>query len=68
MECTTASAPVREELYVEGFRMSALFQVTDLDHRGGSAEEVTEDQVGSPERLRGRLDNIANYSLSIDLT
>ena len=51
MECTTASAPVREELYVEGLRMSALFQVTDLAHRGGSAEDVTEDQVGSPERL-----------------
>jgi len=51
MECTTASAPVREELYVEGLRMSALFQVTDLDHWGGSAEDVTEDQVGSPDRL-----------------
>jgi len=40
--------------------MSALFQVTDLDHRGGSADDVTEDQVGSPERLWGRLDKWAD--------
>jgi hypothetical protein len=31
--------------------MSALFQVTDFAHVGVSGEEVTEDQVGSPERL-----------------
>jgi len=31
--------------------MSALFQVTDLDQVGASGEEVTEDHVGSPERL-----------------
>ena len=33
--------------------MSPLAQVTDLDHCGGSGEEVTEDQEGSPERLGG---------------
>jgi len=42
---------LRKELYVEGLRISALFQVTDLDQVGASGEEVTEDQVGSPERL-----------------
>ena len=31
--------------------MSPLAQVTDLDHCGASAEDVTEDQEGSPERL-----------------
>lgn len=36
---------------MEGLRISALFQVTDLDQVGASGEEVTEDQVGSPERL-----------------
>jgi hypothetical protein len=35
--------------------MSALAQFTDLDHAGGVGEEVTEDQVGSPERLGGEL-------------
>jgi hypothetical protein len=31
--------------------MLALFQVTDLDQAGAVGEEVTEDQLGSPERL-----------------
>jgi hypothetical protein len=44
-------APARAELYVDGLRMSALFQVTDFAQVGVSEEEVTEDQVGSPERL-----------------
>ena len=32
--------------------MSPLAQVTFCDHDGGSGDEVTEDQEGSPERLR----------------
>jgi hypothetical protein len=31
--------------------MLALRHWTDSDHRGGVEEAVTEDQVGSPERL-----------------
>ncbi len=31
--------------------MSARSQVTLCDHGGGSGEAVTEDQMGSPERL-----------------
>jgi hypothetical protein len=33
--------------------MFALFQLTLLDHAGAVDSEVTEDQLGSPERLRG---------------
>lgn len=36
---------------MDGLRISALFQVTDFDHGGASEEDVTDDQVGSPERL-----------------
>jgi hypothetical protein len=32
--------------------MSPLAQVTDVDQGGALGEEVTEDQVGSPERLQ----------------
>jgi hypothetical protein len=52
MECTTASAPSNESLYVSGLRMSALFQLTFFDHVGAVCSEETEDQTGSPERLR----------------
>lgn len=31
--------------------MSPLAQVMSLDQGGGLGEEVTEDQIGSPERL-----------------
>ena len=31
--------------------MSAFCHSTDLDHGGASGEAVTDDQVGSPERL-----------------
>ena len=34
-----------------GLRMSAFTQLTDVDQGGAVDEEVTEDQVGSPERL-----------------
>lgn len=33
--------------------MFAACHLTLLDHGGGSAEEVTEDHVGSPDRLFG---------------
>ena len=36
---------------MEGLRISPFCQETDLDHGGGSGEDVTEDHVGSPERL-----------------
>lgn len=49
--CTTAFVPSRWLLYVAGLRISALTQCTSLDHGGGCGEDVTEDQVGSPERL-----------------
>lgn len=39
--------------YWLGLRMSARSQVTLWDQGGGFGEEVTEDQVGSPERLGG---------------
>ena len=32
--------------------MSPFVQLTDVDHDGEVFEEVTADQVGSPERLR----------------
>lgn len=32
--------------------MSPFAQVTEVDHGGAVAEELTEDQIGSPERLR----------------
>ena len=32
--------------------MLALTQFTDSDHGGGVLEDVTADQVGSPDRLR----------------
>ena len=38
-------------MYVIGFRMSARAQLTELDHGGAVGEAVTEDQLGSPERL-----------------
>ncbi len=31
--------------------MSAFAHETEVDHGGGSGEEDTDDQVGSPERL-----------------
>ena len=31
--------------------MSPLAQVTEVDHGGAVGEEVTEDHIGSPERL-----------------
>ena len=31
--------------------MSAFAHWTEVDHDGGFGEEVTDDQVGSPERL-----------------
>ena len=31
--------------------MSAFAHETEVDHGGGSGEDVTADQVGSPERL-----------------
>lgn len=49
--CTTASAFLRCELYVEGLKMSPFAHVTDLDQGGGSEDEVTADHDGSPERL-----------------
>jgi hypothetical protein len=36
---------------VLGLRMSARSQLTLCDQGGGSGEDVTEDQTGSPERL-----------------
>jgi hypothetical protein len=36
-----------------GARMLARSQVTLRAHDGGVADDVTEDQVGSPERLWG---------------
>lgn len=30
--------------------MSAFSQTTDVDHGGGTEDDVTDDQVGSPER------------------
>ena len=50
--CTTASDEARSAVYVDGFRMSPFAQVTEVDHDGGLGDEVTEDQDGSPERLR----------------
>ena len=50
---TTASAFLRRGAYWLGLRMSARSQVTLWDQGGGSGEAVTEDQVGSPERLGG---------------
>ena len=38
--------------------MSPLAQVTDLDHCGASAEDVTEDQEGSP-RAAGVVSGLA---------
>jgi len=48
--------------------MSPFCHDTDLDHDGGSGDEVTEDHVGSPERLqlhcqlnkhrRGKVENL----------
>lgn len=35
-----------------GFSISALCHETDFDHVGGVGEEVTEDQTGSPDRLK----------------
>ena len=35
--------------------MLALFQVTFFDHEGAVVSEVTEDQLGSPERLGGEV-------------
>ncbi len=35
--------------------MSAFCQETEVDHEGGCGEEETDDQVGSPERLLGRV-------------
>lgn len=51
MECTTASAFSNESLYVSGFKMFALFQLTFFDHSGAVCSEETEDHLGSPERL-----------------
>ncbi len=34
-----------------GLRISALSQVTLCAHGGGVLEEVTDDHIGSPERL-----------------
>lgn len=34
-----------------GLRISPFAHVTDVDHVGGVFSEVTEDHVGSPERL-----------------
>jgi hypothetical protein len=51
MECTTASASTNESLYVSGFRMFALFQLTFFDHSGAVCSEETADHLGSPERL-----------------
>ena len=33
-----------------GWRISAFCHETEVDHGGGAGEEVTADQVGSPER------------------
>ena len=52
VECTTASAPFSKVLYVDGFSMSAFCHETDLDHDGGMDDDVTEDQTGSPDRLK----------------
>lgn len=38
-------------MYVDGFSMSPLAQVTEVDQGGGVDDEVTADQDGSPERL-----------------
>jgi hypothetical protein len=51
MLCITASAPSSCAVYEAGLRMSAACQVTELDQDGGVDDEVTEDHVGSPERL-----------------
>jgi len=34
--------------------MSPFAQVTEVDHEGAVANELTEDQIGSPERLKDR--------------
>lgn len=36
---------------MDGFRMSAFCQETEVDHGGGLGEEVTVDHLGSPDRL-----------------
>lgn len=51
IEWITASVSWRWVRYVVGLRMSAFTQLTDVDQGGAVEEEVTEDQVGSPERL-----------------
>jgi hypothetical protein len=38
-------------MYVAGFSISPFAQVTLFDHEGVSEEDVTEDHVGSPDRL-----------------
>ena len=45
--------------------MLALFQVTFFDQAGAVWEEVTEDQLGSPERL-GREVLLVLLSVSLD--
>ena len=49
---TTALADLRCEVQVEGLRMSPLAQVTEVDQGGAVGEAVTDDHVGSPERLQ----------------
>jgi hypothetical protein len=38
-------------VYVAGFNMSPFAHVTFFDQEGVSGEDVTEDHIGSPERL-----------------
>jgi len=45
--------------------MLALFQVTFFDQAGAVWEEVTEDQLGSPERLGWRR-LVSNYCLFVE--
>lgn len=49
---TTALVPSRCCLYVVGLRISALIQLTSLDHDGGCGEDETDDHDGSPDRLQ----------------
>ncbi len=64
---TTQSAFLRRGAYVVGLRISALSQVTSCAHGGGVLEEVTDDHVGSPERLWSWIQYLFSSSFFIEL-
>jgi hypothetical protein len=51
MEWMTAVAPSRCCVYEAGSMTSPFCQETDVDQSGALADDVTEDQLGTPERL-----------------